>query len=1288
MKSFLCRVMTLIFLFNCLTPATGWGQTARRQNKSRSMNDQLAEKVENAQQKTPADQFARADKKAREAHNSYFEEADTAAAQNKKMDALRQQPAIAEQTSANSLYVAPRTLPQVTAKQADTDTSAKNFLKRLSRNDISFEELVTYVDPLQPDPAANDLLTTAYAAEVIGNTVSEAMQLDTSLYDINEFQEQLTEAQARLLWRLALLGDKVPSYKDNPRKDPDYISRTQLQNSFSSAKRRTMAVASLRMALLKIHQFYQAKNLPDPVDEYQKEMAVRRAVNLEKIKRQQVRNNDKLVVRFTNGLGDLPNQFQIQASNHASVAVKNRGNLATFMKQFIDEFEEAMQKEPEQGTYDYEHAQIKAEYAAAYALEYDPVFLTKIVDIVDQGPKETDFKQDYSPILNAIFITVFENTRYSNMSAEKTKKVLTLLSKFSDPEKYSLPTRVFALEAASLLFRPFNQDSFNTLQEKPSFNFFAPVNFNKPDDNLRRLFAQRVADLYCPLVAKNSKQMEDYGLGSDEMEALANKLGYMYDGFYDIHTQMLEDNTKPAGRYARDFYPYTQCYVTMHGNLNMLKKTNERVAAFLYFSAEVIFWIYGGDVFALLGTAFRLTRGAVVALPKAHKAFTLAARGEKMAAFNAEISKGAKYANWIYKNKKQQGYTIEAIVQKAPAKVEKETVVRDGVEETVERQIQAAVVEYKPVTTTHQLAGKYSLWNPKRWLGIKRGEEIVGYRVTRTEPGFKATVGQVTFGAPIDGLHSLQEIAQMTRQLKMADGSRFWFERQPYWRGMLNVGQAQQERWTLDGMKMAFKNQMDLWIPLGKTAQETGKISETTRWWNVTQWGWPREWGELVEAKMWGKIGEGGTSAQMPIYVAPKTPIQFTWRGTSNQLALRQEGVANISEVLPGFYTSGADLASENVYRQMFNAYMKPLNWEKIVPKTLLPDYLPTSMFWKSVRANPVLGAQLVPQLLWRNRFASTTVSLGMLFGADYLGYFPFKSWMTDQAEKDYWQEMSKYGNTFSEKRAKLDELLLKDMGTDLSDNRQMDTWEQVQTAQPDEADGTLITAPIIMARRALGMEFIDDASKGALESQARKTNLNRAFLQRAHTIVEQNKQIEAQNKESEKQLRQALAQDEQQILTDYRLGFAALPGTQQKLHDAYEQYAQEALAARTEEQVEEAKKHFNQTVQPLFNQVATYHDYLMEANKFIQQSREKYASVPGFFTAKHEKQIRDIYKAYAQEILAIDLKQSKEVQISLGIRAQHNLNYAIQMLGIQMQEEYAAKQPGYGSDFDPDAAE
>ncbi len=1194
MKTFLCRVMAFVFLFNCLTPTTGWGQTSRRSG-TRSLDKQVETRVKKAQQShSPAAQFARADQEAREAHNARFAQADSIAAKRDLDLRLNQhQDGV---VVPSSTYVAPRPAPLPMKP-----SSAKTFLKRVEQGEIPFEELIEYADPMDPALDGNDLMTITYAAEVIGNTLSQLSQLDATQYDAAELQKVLATMQARLLYRMALLGFKSPSYMVNTAKEPVSVAREALQTSYGNSIQKTMAVGTLRMTLLKIHQFYQQKGFADPAEEYQKQALARRLQPSAKRRAQAVLENQPVLV---------PDRAAIQ--QQAARQVAQYGNLANFQKRFIDELKQAVANEPDPGSYDFQHLQILAEYATSYALEYKPEAVKEIVALLDKGPKETDFKQDYSPILNAVFVTVFENTRYSTMGEAKTKQVLNLLQEFSDPQKYSLPTRVFALEAASLLYRPFNQDAFN--RQQPTFAFFVPMNFNKPDENLRRVFAARVAELYCPLTSTNSYQMKDYGLSSDEMAALADKLGYMYDGFYDIRTQWFENADAPASQQVRANYPRTSCHITTHGNLNTLKKQNERTAAFLYFTGEVLFWVYGGEVFALLGTAFRLTRGAVVALPKAGKAFRLAPNGEKIAAFNAQVRDGAKYANWVYKNKNQQGYFVEVLVEKEPGAVPGVKAARTTQVGPV-RQAPAPVVEAKPVSHTYQLQGQYSHWNPKRWIGMKPEQKVVGMRVTRMEPGFNTTVAEAHFDAPVSGLYSMQDIEKAWSQLRLVNdpATAMAYETKPYWSAILDLRQAQQEQLLLGGLERSLKNQVDLWVPMGDAAQTGGKIGATTKWWNMSQWGRPQMAADVLSGKM-------------PLFVAPKTSLGSS-RLTGQMM--NPEGIANISDILPGFYTTGVDLATGNVQRQMFNAFFKPMNWKNGFTKTFLPDYLPTKTFWQSVQKNPMLGAQLAPQLLWRNRFAATTAFFGAWMGADRLLYPPFKSWMEGQATQDAKAEIAKYGDTFSPQQAKMDELLLQEMGIDVSDQRTMSAYNDVLAAQPDQPDGTLIAAPIVGVRRAFGMSFIGDDVKADYAAQAQRTDLSRTLLHRNYNQFQQNQQATAKWK---KEQQAAIDEDEQKILNMYAQGFAAAAQLKTALHATYQAYAKAFLNSKTQAEAEQASQQFNEKVGPLITQVATLEYELKEsaqsAENIIAQVKSLYPSE--LVTPQVEKQIRQAWRTYA----------------------------------------------------------
>lgn len=1231
--------MIAVFLVNCLAPA-GWGQAlpTGRYSFDAQVDRQVAKAVE---KNSPAAQFARADSQARRAHETAFAKQDAKNAQ------LRQERAQAQmQARLHSQPVAERDATYVSQpilrEQLPTRPHVKQFLRLVAENRLEFKDLIDYADPMDPDLQANDLTTIAYAAEIIGNSVEEAAQLDASLYDLSELQTLLPQVEARLLYRLALLGFQAPSYSLNKTTAPVSLSYEQLKNSLNNPIAKIEAIGSIRIALLKIHKFYQQKKLPDPADEYQTQIIAKGVQNSWQAPQTQPRWTERRTTLVQ------PQMTAEQALKEARSSVNKYGNLASFQKNFLNELKSLKNQDPDEGSGEFQQLQILADYAVTYALEYNPDGLKDIVKVFDEGAKETDFKQKYSPILNAIFASIFENTRYSAMGENKTKKVLALLQEFSDPEKYSLPTRIFALETAGLLFRPFNAETLNIPQNNEHGTaFFAPVNLNKPDENLRRTFAWRTSEIYCPLASEilnsahlaakkaahkvgissrpilNSTIMETYGLDSSEMQTLANKLAYIYDGFYDIHTPFFEDPTAPADTKVRFNYPETKCHIAYSNRVNKLKRTSEEVWAFTEFTAEGLFWVYGGgELFSFLGTAFRLTRGAVAALPKAKKAYTLATRGEKIAAFNNEVRQGARFANWVYKNKKQQGYVVELLVEKEPQAVKGVAKART----TEVGPVRAAKPEVEAVRVNHtyQLEGKYSLWNPERWMGNTPNRKVVGMRVTHYQPNFNTTVAQANFGTTVDGLHSMQEIEKAWSQLRLVNdpATAMAYETQPYWSAMLNFRQAQMELSLSDGLESALKNQMDIWVPMGEAAQKGAKISSQTKWWNL-RWGYP----DLVD---------GLAHSQTPFFVAPRTVMNWT-RSASGQM-MHPEGIANISEVLPGFFTTGQSLKTGAVHQEIFEAFFKPLNWKNPVAKTFLPDYIPTSTFWRSVQKNPVLGAQLLPKLFWRNRFVGTSAFFGAWMGLDNVVYPAYSHWLTGQSNQDVQAEINKYGDTLSDYQAEADKQLMKDLGIDTNDNRALTTYDAVIEAQQEASDGTLLTAPIIVLRRSLnnvpvlngwGVHFVNEADKTAYAHQAAQKDFDRARLKQSRKAAEQEKASLKEEQQAVEDFVHSTHDALDKQLAKYPLGFAALPQAKKQMDELYAKYAQDCLDAQSEQELDQINERFLEQRNEILMPVSVWDKVMQERNQVLQTAKKRYGVL---FTADIDKQVRAIYDEFAEK--------------------------------------------------------
>ena len=134
----------------------------------------------------------------------------------------------------------------------------------------------------------------------------------------------------------------------------------------------------------------------------------------------------------------------------------------------------------------------------------------------------------------------------------------------------------------------------------------------------RCLFAKRIGDIYCPaklvyvVGPRRGSPEKNYGLNSKELQAFMDKLGYMYDGFFDITTPVI----RPAGEKGvfDHVYKGTGCNITTKNTPNKKMQTNENVWKFYGFIAESLFWVYGGEIlsagFRFIGTAYRSVWGS------------------------------------------------------------------------------------------------------------------------------------------------------------------------------------------------------------------------------------------------------------------------------------------------------------------------------------------------------------------------------------------------------------------------------------------------------------------------------------------------------------------------------------------------------------------------------------------------------------------------------------------------------------------------------------------------------
>ncbi len=1259
MQKFLCRVLTLTFLITSLMPADVQAQIRRQSVNQKNLSARITRRAVQAQQQnTPANRFEQADKRIRAQHEQAYLKADRATPPSSKTEF--DQAAIEEH--ANPVYrdVSPDTYAQATLakrfKKPAFFQLRSDFLDKAKKNELSLDEVMEYLDPMNPSLDANNMMLITYAAEMIGNTAGYAKTFP--LVDTTEWQEKLPEIEARLLFRLALLGQEAPSYTANKTTPKFSKSRLAIKEKYGKdSVYKTAAIGTLRMTLLKIHQYYQAKGQKDPVEEYQKAVVTN-----------QLRENEPKVLQEMpnerNGwrkpvAKKSPAKSEQEIQKNAAWAVNRFGNLADFATRFANELRAAKNQKPEEGSSEYQRLQILAEYATAYAIDNNPEQLKEIVGIFDEGVERGlngkvtpgNFHREYSPILNAIFNTIFENTRYSSIDDAKTKQIMNLLADFSNPEKYSLPTRVFSLEAASLLFRPFHMETLQSAQQNlPSFN---PINFSKPDESLRKLFAARVVELYCPLNDQSTFGMKDYGLAASEMQALADQLAYIYDGFYDISTITIHMPGQDPHQAP------TQCVIHMKNQPNQAKKTQETLEDVFWFTVETAFWTFGGDVLMFLGTAFRLTRGAIIALPAASKAARVANWGEKAVAFNREVRNGAQYANWVYKMKKQQGVVVEFERLITPAKTVKETQVVDGVAKEVEKEI-PAVTQWEKVTTTHQLQGKYSAWNPKRWWSGRQryNDDIIGMRVTQMKPNFDITQGSLEFKPAISGLQSLEDISRTLQQLNTQSG--FVLKQRPYWTAILDTRQAELEWSVANGLERSFKNTMDVWVPVSNLAPEeivtmgpfTFKVKPTPemiqnsiKWWNVTRWGNP-----------YASIENLG-----------KMPIFISVRNAKVGVTPVEGGIADIPNLVSGFHSTIGDWVSGQWRVQAFKHFFKPMNWQFTnvnntlltsgnkwsnlmhdfavgTKRVFLPDYIPTSAFYQAVKENPMLGVKLAPRLFWRNRFVGTTLFFLTWKGGDELTYPLFKYWLETEQTKDLNAEMAKYGDVFDPKSNKRTEILSQELGLDVTDKRSMQAYAKVSESAPQSGEGTLLNAPFIVAERYIGrMEFLNPAIKTQLAHQAQQITLSRVGLERSKELVDQQEAaVKAARQKDEAAFARAMQQQHDQLLEDFKGVFVQNPALKKQFDQLYQDYISQLPKLQKEEQIQELDSRFVQQRDAILKQaneqIVQQNNSLIlsstaaQAQQMIQYFKEN-LGMP-VVTPAVEQQIRNAYAAYAHKLI------------------------------------------------------
>lgn len=695
MTTWLCRLMAAVFTLNILAPTDLLAQTRRAPATRVNRMPQPAavpsnEDIRASVEEKFKDSVSAAQTKYEEAKGAYelFEAIQNLHAvmgtrkrerdrrQSSAEEARQQQARQREQdrsqyvAPADNTRVAPRNLPLSEAARPTPDFEA--LAERINSGEITVPDLLTYLDPLEDD----NQMYTVFAAEVFGNSVDSmtGSEEDTA----PETLDFLLEVQLRAIYRL------------------QNLSKTR-----EGASAYIMAAGSLRSLLLKVNNFFNRVNMPNPLFEKGSSSAGsgagKKASQPTRLVRVNGPDGSFSLRTVSSGKGTGSSKTQ-KAKVVFSEAMYQR-----MMNDILAEIRAYKEKNLNENKEEYTLLLLALQYAVGYAMEFDPSQVATMVGYFDKGPSKTDFKQQYSSALNTILTTVFENVKFTPHSSEHAD-ALRMFYDFSDPKKYSLPTRVFALEMASLLYRPHDNNDLlakNTMNMSGGNgllgNMFV-INMVPPEERYRATFAMRAVDIYAPLNKTHYLAMKDYGLDSEQMKMLADKMAYIYNGFANDELKF-DRSRKRAQSYVLDKAEDGTSLILNKGNsvprlnpsergqqfqlpdgslttiggfgyssagywvemnlrngINTKKRSDEYSKAFTMFIGEAILWVFGGEI---LGIAWRVTRGAVVALPQAVRAATLANKGRRMLSFGVEIRKGVRFSN-LAQTLRQNGITVAA----------------------------------------------------------------------------------------------------------------------------------------------------------------------------------------------------------------------------------------------------------------------------------------------------------------------------------------------------------------------------------------------------------------------------------------------------------------------------------------------------------------------------------------------------------------------------------------------------------------------------------------------------
>lgn len=699
MTTWLCRLMAAVFTLNVLAPTDLLAQTRRVYSRLPRLNQTApvpsTEEIRAQVEEKFQDQVSAAQEKYEEAKGvrelydavkNLHSVMNSRAAENQRRQADAAKRREMEQAMrdryaqpADATYVAQTVIPL----PKEVFPNFNEFVAKLDNGEMALSDLIQHLDPLE----GGNLMYTVFAAEIFGNSVDAMGQNEED--KTQEVSDFLLEVQLRAIYRL----QELSSNKEH--------SSTYL-----------MALGSLRLLLLKVNAFFKRAGMPNPLFE----AAGSSSSSGSSSKPAPAKQPTMVRVQGLDGhvmFVARPAKGSSSVKTQAPQPLFTEAMYGKMMNDIMSEIRAYKEQNLSESDSDYSKLLLSSEYAVSYAMDFNPSKVTEMVKLFDQGPKKTDFKQQYSGVLNAILTTVYENVKFTPGDNKHTQAINMFLD-FSDPEKYSIPTRIFALEMASLLYAPYSKStvadfhqpetlvSQNVPQDSTANSWisrFFTVNTSPVDDKLRPVFAMRTVDIYAPLNRTHYLAIKDYGLDSDQMKELADKLAYIYNGFAndelkmdrtrqhdsrsyvldraeDGRTLILNSGTsvpsiRPAGQgqlfqlpdgrlkevggFGYSSYGFW-VEMNLNNGINSKKRSDEINMSFALFMGEAILWVFGGEI---IGVAWRVTRGAMVALPKAVRAASVANKGRRALSFGIEIKKGVRYAN-LASTTRLNGITVTA----------------------------------------------------------------------------------------------------------------------------------------------------------------------------------------------------------------------------------------------------------------------------------------------------------------------------------------------------------------------------------------------------------------------------------------------------------------------------------------------------------------------------------------------------------------------------------------------------------------------------------------------------